>query len=277
MSFVRATLKSESWSQFFGLQSKTGVKIQHFDPNTIQGKMTAKFYDVKNERGKRLVGPGKMNDIREAEKQMVYEELSARFKKRLYQNLEEDPEQQSVDENPAENQSIQNFSFKITNPPEKEFSTDPKSGNTSLLIQSIEGLNEKNTTQGKELKVKSQNWSEFFGLKTKTGVTTRMFGSNTTWGKITALFCLDSTNTVKRMIEDELQKQDSEKTHLLEDSELKEKLNGNNPSDSLKEKLNNTDQNGKLPPLTPLTPAAVMNFVKSKNKGLDEKVPAPNR
>ena len=47
--------------------------------------------------------------------------------------------------------------------------------------------------------LQSENLSEFFGLKTKTGVTTRMFGSNTTWGKITALFCLDSTNRVKKL------------------------------------------------------------------------------
>ena len=230
-----ATLKSESWSQFFGLQPKTGVKIQHFDPNTTWGKITTRFCN--SNFGTRIAkwryGDPGFKEMSSAEKTKICDALNKQFNKRFDQDLQEHPDlKMDLEMDPEE--------FHANPDDSDEFSTDPESGNTSLLLQSIESLNQDETKQNKELKVKSQNWSEFFGLKTKTGVTTRMFGSNTTWGKITALFCLDSTNRVKNMVVNEFKQQCREGTDALSEDSLKGKL----------------------------TPAAVINLVTTENVGV---------
>lgn len=51
-----------------------------------------------------------------------------------------------------------------------------------------------------ELKLKAANFSEFLGLKEKTGIGVRTFGKHSIWGKVTACLGLDSTEKVKKQI-----------------------------------------------------------------------------
>jgi|GEM_PF-4876824 len=210
MSFVRATLTAENLPQFFGLKPKTGVKMHSLD--TRSGQAMASLCDFKYRIANFSCCKNRFQNSQHRERDQIYRViLPKKFMERFNKGLEEDNNGLEEDNNGREEDN---------NGREDKVEYQP----TSLLLPSIERLNKDTTEQNKELKVQSQNWSEFFGLKTKTGVTTRMFGSNTTWGKITALFCLDSTNRVKRMVVNEFNKQYREGATPLSEDSLKGKL-----------------------------------------------------
>jgi hypothetical protein len=142
------------------------------------------------------------------------------------------------------------------------------------FLNKIEKLNS-GTNAYKEFKLKSANASEFFGLAKKTGVTTRMFGRNSIWGRITAYFGFDTTynvnEEVNKKVRDELKKN---VTKIINDEKVFDKLRKETLIESLNKDIDITpicDDHG-----IHLTPEMVMKFAKEKKDFLNTRINVPS-
>jgi hypothetical protein len=134
--------------------------------------------------------------------------------------------------------------------------------NAPPILSQIKDLNNQQSG-GKELKLTSATASEFFGLAEKTGVATRMFGSNSIWGKITASFGFDTTAKLKSKVISELK----ENLKASIQSDLKLGVSQKTGLTKTVDKMNDNEFNEPL-----LTPKTVISFVDGKLADLEGQV-----